>query len=565
MFRSWSDNSSSSSSGAGIDAPTQTPLAPAPGNASSLPSPFIPPRSNLLAGKSAPRQGAQQQPQALAKSSTAVASSCLSALPPRDPLSTRRQLPRTPLSSKNANSRNKPAGSSRARSATTTPATKIPRSSHILRSTSPSRTPGRKTAPVERTTTVGYDAAAAREKSRNGGFPTPNVGKALEASKGISTPEIKQVEEEMLNALSKTPKLSRTPPKGIVVGVGTAVGGGLSSNYSAQGAANVLEAPEMSTPEIIRQAEEQMLASFARTPKVARTPPDGAPRLPANPLSTELRAGKSNAKPPSAVLEAIEGVPVEPANPEQQQAEPTSLGLAVVPLGVPVARKAPAVEMRQMPAEVFGRSNVTQTSGPQQNDRSNHPPNFSRPALPGKPPAKHTFGRSTKLARTPPQSDRRKAGVNGEELLARGQSAVAAAGEQGWVTGAPLVEYNGKGRQQQQSIPPLPSLASSAMATQDGERLKQQQGHAFVANGTPGQWTSSPSSMDSSIINVADVRSLVGSAAKGDGGFGKGGGGFSRGALTPAAFKGLASAMRTPATAVKMRSTPVDQVRMQTR
>lgn len=366
-----------------------------------------------------PSSGAQQQASGIPSTMAAPESN---AVPPKDPFRTRRQLPRTPLSSKSGNR----LPGSRTRSASPG-VTKIPRSSHIARSESPAR-----------------------------------------ASAGLGNPT----------------------GRGYVAGAGQAAVESVNENVSA-----------VTTP--ARRAEEELLAAFARTPKVVRTPPkssapsaapsDGSAAFPAReePLGERLTAQL-----PSLLSAGAGSAPQPaPALPAGTTCTASTAEAYEVPIVDPVGGQgAPAAE----------------------------------------PPAEQVFGRSAKLSRTLPRS--------GE-----------AAGVQ-------------QRQQQQQQGLGFPPAAVRASASAAGRPAKQPTATAPAAGGgatgSPPLFASpSTSSADSSCANAANVRSLLGSDSKTAdvaGSAARTRRGRAGAALTPAAFEGLISVMRTPSTGMKRRGALVN-------
>lgn len=385
-----------------------------------------------------------------------VGSSAPVAVPPKDPFRTKRQLPRTPLSSKTGNR----LPGSRARASPSV--TKIPRSSHFARPASPACSP----------------AAAASTPTGNGSSGAASAGQGSGAvGEVVTTPaaDTRRIEEEMLAAFARTPKVARTPPKG--------------SDPQGQKAAGTRPSPRLS------------------------------------------------AKPP----------------------EPTAFGGQPGGIGQqhPDGSRIPpqAVEAGRVPDDDAARRPVA-----------------------AEPTFESVFGGRAKVARTPPRRvdaalSTEKQGVAGGEQQAAinpegGYSGLHSGGcsnggqkEKEGESKTGLIDAEESQRQQQQqSSFGVPSVAASqAPPPAAPERAG---GRDAAAGGSPARLASPSVSTDSSFTNAANVRSLAGSSSKAPDVVGgrAGGGGFC-GALTPAAFKGLTSAMRTPSTGMQRRGAPANEVR----
>eukprot|EP00752_Nemacystus_decipiens_P001246 g1245.t1 len=351
------------------------------------------------------------------------------AVPPKDPFRTRRQLPRTPLSSKGSNRSRLPG--SRARSASPG-VTKIPRSSHIARSESPAR-----------------------------------------ASAGLGTPS------------------------------------GRSSTAAAGENLSTVTTPVADT----RRVEEEMLAAFARTPKVARTPPKGsAPSAPSGAAAAATATAASLAR-------------EEPAD-ERSTVQLTALhsaGAASAPTPAPHPAHPPPSAASTLEAREEPSADTVGAQG----------------APAAEPPLENVFGRSAKLSRTPPRSGG-----------AAGVIAPAAASS------------SFESLQQQPQGLRCPQAAVHASASASVRSVQQPTVQAGGGTIGSSHGLASPSaSADSSCVTAANVRSLLGSDSKTsrvDGSAARRG--RSGGALTPAAFEGLISVMRTPSTGMKRRDTLVNEV-----
>ncbi|CAM9279210.1 unnamed protein product, partial [Hapterophycus canaliculatus] len=390
----------------------------------------------------------------------------LSAVPPKDPFRTRRQLPRTPLSSKNGNGVGSRLPGSRARSASPS-VTKIPRSSHFARSASPARTP--------------------------------------------SGP--------------KTPRRCRSSALAIGQGFGAAGTAGKSL-------------PTVSTPVAdTKRIEEEMLAAFARTPKLARTPPkDSAPSLPpadavasAAAPAGELRGGahpmaQLSTAPPSTAASTQE------QQPSQQQAEHSRSPEAAV---------------------------ETAALQPQ--------PNGSLDAAAAEPARELAFWKSMKVGGRTPGTD----GSNNGKAVDDGGNSAGVAGFERLADGEEKGSKPQEWHQQSFHLPPTAVHASVSPAPAPAAGARGEPARRGLVAGDSPSGSSSPSaSLDSSCATTTNVRSLSRSACKNVDGVGVGArraavggrGAELRGVLTPAAFKGLTSAMRTPSTGVKSRDTLVNEV-----
>lgn len=379
------------------------------------------------------------------------------AAPPKDPFRTKRQLPRTPLSSKSGNR----LPGSRARASPSV--TKIPRSSHFARSASPARSPP---AAGVSTPTGSCSSGAAAAVGQGGGA----VGEI------VTTPaaDTKRIEEEMLAAFARTPKVARTPPKG------SAPQGG------------------------------QEAAGGARP----------APRLSVKPPEPAAFGGQSG------------GVGQQHPN-----------GSRIPPQAEAEAGRVPDEDPSRRPVA-------------------------------GEPAFESVFGGRAKVARTSPR--RVDAALSTEKEGAVGAGQQAAANSEGGYSGlhggggsnggqeekegeskAGLNDAKESQRQHLQSDFGVPSATAAAHpplpAAPDRAGVRD-----AAAGGSPSRLASPSVSTDSSFTNAANVRSLAGSSLKAPDAVG--GSGFC-GALTPAAFKGLTSAMRTPSTGMERRGAPANEVR----
>lgn len=461
---------------------------------------------------------------------------------------TRGQLPRTPLYPKNTNTSSiKESGSnlgrlanSRPRSAAKPPS-KFPRASHA-RSTSPSRTPGPST-PSGRTRSVGRGARATTSR------------------------------------------------------------GGPGGGVSAEEAATINDAV---TPQAARQAEEELLAAFSRTPKVARTPPGGVAARAAGEAVPAGRRGDGRL--PVGAAPAARDAPSEAPRFEKQLKEHGSSMASA-----PTVPEIQGGSQRIPPQPAFGNSDNRRTA---LQNVARQPP----PPLHVEPRPELMFGKSTKLARTPPRTDAGREATPGAAVARQGgyppqqtgrgnsnsnrtsslssdtstgtdaAASSSGSGSEDNISGAPAMQDTrsveplharpppggGGGRaetrgglapppppQQLQRRQLVPSQAAPVAAVSDTRSARRSEPAAASitsAGGSPGSYPSPSASVDSSGANVANVRSLAGSAAKDDGGGGGVGGGFV-GALTPAAFKGLTVGMRTPSTVMKRLGAAVNEVR----
>lgn len=153
-----------------------------------------------------------------------------STTPSKGPLRTRGQQPRTPLAVRDSNTQfaadtEGALGTGRKRSASLV--TKVPRSSHIERSASPFRAPGSFTptaSPAETATTTTTTLGSGRHQLRSNGSAKKNrahvdAPKSRERRRKMSTPARRpnltpQQEKEEMAAFARTPKIARTPPGG---------------------------------------------------------------------------------------------------------------------------------------------------------------------------------------------------------------------------------------------------------------------------------------------------------------------------------------------------------------
>lgn len=360
------------------------------------------------------------------------------------------------------------------------------------------------------------------------------------------------------------------------------------------------DANAVSTMDERRHLEEEMLAAFARTPKVPRSPPRGVVRV-APSAVVEMPAVSLNDKLSAAAAAATgEDSSQARASGQQQTKRNSSGGAGVYEMSAEEPRKptfAPKLKPQGLPNDG------------NQDFRPETPPNAARPFSCAELSAELVFGRSTKLARTPPKSRggdacaiagpgerppdctpgvvvgaKRRAefgevnqhpSSNLESNVVDGTSAsMRDAGgiicdnrEENRLLYKPSVAADHGEKQQQQLRPPPVAHTAAAPANREGGR-SEQQANAFVGASSPWRYASPSASVDSSVIaTVANVRSVVGSAATGDvlggggGGGGPGRGGGFWGALTPAAFKGLASGMRTPSTGMHRLDALVNEVR----
>ncbi|CAN0022703.1 unnamed protein product, partial [Ectocarpus sp. 4 AP-2014] len=380
------------------------------------------------------------------------------AAPPQDPFRTKRQLPRTPLSSKTGNR----LPGSRARASPSV--TKVPRSSHFARSASPARSPP--AAGVS--TPTGSDSSGAAAAAGRGGGAVGEI---------VTTPaaDTKRIEEEMLAAFARTPKVARTPPKG-------------------------------STP----QGGQEAAGGERPAPRLSAKPPEPA-AFGGQPGGFGQQHPNGSRIPPQAEAEAEAG---------------------------------------RVPDE--------------------DPPR--RPAA-AEPAFESVFGGRAKVARTPPR--RVDAALSTEKEGAAGAGQQAAANPEGGYSGlnggggsngrqeeeegeskAGLNDAKESQRQQQRSGFGIPSAAAAAHAPLPA--APERAGVRDAATGGSLSRLASPSvSTDGSFANAANVRSLAGSSSKAPDV--AGGSGFC-GALTPAAFKGLTSAMRTPSTGMERGGAPANEV-----
>lgn len=383
---------------------------------------------------------------------------------PKDPFRTKRQLPRTPLASQNGNPAAGGGGSrhtsrlpgSRPRSGS--PAvTKIPRSSHFARSASPARNPSGLSTPSGRSSGGGPGAAA--------------VG-AAESAPVSTTPvaDTKRIEEEMLAAFAKTPKVARTPPKG------SAPSAPLDGASAPAAAASLAE----------EEPADERSAAQLQPDQDGKGGGEGSDRH-------QHQAGQR-------------------AAPQQ-------------PSALPRAAAPPVVSARGL--------------GALHEDRA-----VGRDAPGAEPTAGQVFGRRAKLSRTPPRS-------SGEA------AAIAGVGGGGGVR-----------PQQGLGLPPAAANVSAssvpaAAGARGAGRSSAQQPVPPSAADSPSRFASPSPSVASSCTFAANVRSLAGSASKAPE---VAGGAAQRGRpgvpLTPAAFEGLISVMRTPSTGLKRRNALVDEVRV---
>lgn len=503
MPRTWSDSTSATPSAVqtnyGVQKATSVPAAATPG---------------LLAAKSAARPG-----------------------PTINPAHTRDQLPRTPLGSAHGNANKRSSSrSSDSRTRSAFPPTKIPRPSHVARSASPSRRPGGLSTPEAR-------ASGSHGVLQDGRSSIEKAASMPEVS-GMSTPvDTKRIEEEMLAAFARTPKVPRSPPVG---------GARLQAFVAGE-----------STPVDTKTAEEEMLAAFARTPKVVRTPPGGGARL--------HIYGADAAEVSAAAKEASSTATENAPRPEQRGAGKEA------PTGDPEARTVSTTGIKEMPAA--GLSNLktataTTSRKPQVELTEQEHLVATAPPRVVEPPVEQLVVRSAKLARTVPKSggaDESAASSTAEcELrvppVARqqkgldvnydapetstystlGSSTLGAGGGPGTSTAAVKGRGRmdlpaGRGEPQQKQHLLLPSAARAAARERSVEP-------AFA--GSPWRYASPSAVSVESGSGFANVRSMAGSVARGFGG-----------TLTPAAFKGLASGMRTPG--MKRADSLVDEVRGQ--
>ncbi|CAN0415372.1 unnamed protein product [Ectocarpus sp. 12 AP-2014] len=405
------------------------------------------------------RPGGRPQQQR-ASSIPPVGAPAPAAAPSKDPFRTKRQLPRTPLSSKTGN--RLPGSRARASSSVT----KIPRSSHFARSASPARSP---------------------------------------PAAGVSTP----------------------------------TGSGSSGATAAAGQGGGAVGEIVTTPAAdTKRIEEEMLAAFARTPKVARTPPKGcAPQGGQEAAGGARPAPRLSAKPPEPA--AFGG---QPGGVGQQHPN----GRRIPPQAAEAEAEA---EVGRVPDE-----------------------DPSRKPVAAEPAFESVVGGRAKVARTPPR--RVDAALSMEKEGAAGAGQQAAANPEGGYSGLQGGRGSNGGqeeeceskagsndskksqRQQQRSGFGVPLAAAAAHAPLPAASERAGVRDA-ATGGSPSRLASPSVSTDSSFTNAANIRSLAGSSSKAPDVVG--GSGFC-GALTPAAFKGLTSAMRTPSTGMERRGAPANEV-----
>eukprot|EP00903_Cladosiphon_okamuranus_P016719 g15411.t1 len=293
---------------------------------------------------------------------------------------------------------------------------------------------------------------------------------------------------------------------------------------------NMSTAVQVTTPVAdTRRVEEELLAAFARTPKVARTPPKGsapsaspggAASFPARKepagegLTIQLPAlpsGGAASAPVAPPADAAGQQPRGPA-PQPQPEQVTALRVAIA-----VASKVGAREVPN--ADPVGGEGAPVTE----------------------PLPKQVFGRSAKLSRTPPRS--------GE-----------AAGLE-----APVKGRAGESQPMQHGLG-LPQVAVRATESAAGRSVQQPTAPAGgVAIGSPHRLASPSASVragtDGSCAHATNVRSLLGSESSTSDVAGSAvHRGRASGALTPAAFEGMISVMRTPCTGMKRRNALVNEV-----
>lgn len=478
MFRPWHDSQDHSCAGA----------SPATARARQQPSKMMRHPDTHPTSVQKGSGVAQQQQAGAPIPSMAVPEP--TAAPPKNPFHTRSQLPRTPLSSKKGNHKGssiRNAGS-RARSASSPAVTKIPRSSHFARSASPAPKPA-----------------------------------------GLSTP---------------------TSRADVVQGAGAGTGATIGENLS------VVTTPVADT----KQIEEEMLAAFARTPKVARTPPKGsAPSAPADAASavavssppvgeqlvSDFSTGQLSALPPAAAA-GEDGLPQQSRGAQHQPGHAASLPVVRV-----VSQLTPVLPEAAATAPVAG----VRDTPPGENSIGSRD---AAPA-PAESAAELVFGRSAILARTPPRSS--------DEIPGNyGKAGNSAAGER------QQQQQQQRGRPQGIGLPPAVVQSGEARRVAGRSVLPTAPAEGDGARGSPSRFASPSMSLDSSYSNTANVRNLAGSASSKTADVAGGGGRAAPrgrtgaaaencGALTPAAFKGLISVMRTPSTGIKRPDALVSEVR----